>query len=97
MGVGAEVYGDGDFEAGNPPRYSTAYRGGFILDTITITTANNTGSTTNASLANGTPFFLLMGSLGVSGLEPTVSFSGTTISWTAGLGGWEGKLMYGIR
>lgn len=94
MPAGVELYRDG---AANP-YFSTALAAGFILGGVDLTPgASNTGSLTDADFLNGTPFYFLNG--GGAQAQPTVSFSGSTMSWIASSDGafYTGRLCYGIR
>lgn len=89
MGVGLEIYRDGDFEAGALPYFDSF--GGYILGSQAIS-AN--GSVTDANFANGNPFWYVESSTWAG--APVFSFSGTTLSWTLS-SGFTGTLYYGIR
>lgn len=65
-----------------------------IIDSVTITSSNMSGSVNNARLAEGEGFYFLAGS---NDNMPTVSFSGTTMTWTQFATGWVGRLFYGVR
>jgi hypothetical protein len=92
MTAGIELYRDGDAN----PYFSTAIPGGFILGGVDLAAGTNSGNVTDANLANGRPFYYLQGA--GAQLQPTVSFSGTTMTYTANPDGdWTGRLFYGIR
>jgi hypothetical protein len=62
-------------------------------------TANTAGSTTNALLQSGTPFFIWIPTTeeAVTGATtmPNVTFSGSTMSWSSCYA--SGTLIYGVR
>lgn len=73
----------------------TLDRLGTVVDIVTVTAANQSGSVSDPALADGTPDHILFG--GNSLLDPTVTFSGTTMSWAennAYPGDWLGQIMY---
>lgn len=75
MPVGLQVWD----AAGNLIVDTTSYLG-VILGTHVITKSTGNGSISFPDLALGTPFFTLVTSTG--SFTPTISVSGTTISWT---------------
>ena len=66
------------------------------------TTGSSNGSITNAGLAQGTPFALVsqpnstVANGGTFYPSPTVSFSGTTMSWTFPGTGAPSTIVYGV-
>lgn len=72
-------------------------RTGFVLGRVDIDTGNQSGSVTNSAFADGGPFFFFLSTGSLGQPMPTVSFSGTTMTWTSlGLGTYIGSLFYGI-
>lgn len=64
-----------------------------IHATVSISSANSSGSTTVSTLGQGDfIYFFLTSTLGGS---PTISLSGTTVSWTAVDTGFVGTLFIG--
>lgn len=76
-------------------------RMGFILGMITVTTGNQSGSTTNANLPEGDLWYVAMmnASGGDPGEAPILSKSGITLTWNRYHPShtWQGILLYGIR
>lgn len=76
MSFGLEVYD----ESGNPTLTLTDRVGRILGSVVSGTSA---GSITVPALATGTPFYILRSEwLGVTLCPPTVTISGTQISWT---------------
>lgn len=75
----------------------TAYRTGFILGSVTISAGNQSGSVTDANFANGTPFYYMISTTSNVGNEPKITFSGTTMTWTATTSGFAGIIYYGFN
>ena len=73
----------------------TSYDTGFILGVVDFATAAQSGSLTDANFANGTPFFFDIGTIANMLSAPTVTYSGTTMTWTATDGTYSGKIYYG--
>ncbi len=91
-----EVYRDGHFESGQPPLLGNTGRSGFVLGTVNIGSGNASGSVSDANLGYGEPFAVVLGTP-IEG-QPTVSISGTTVTWTDAYSGfWTGTLFYGVR
>jgi hypothetical protein len=90
MGVGLELYRDGDAT----PYFST--KGGFILGSVALVLgANATGSVVNAAFPVGIPFAYAVNVPGQ--ITPlATSFSGATLNYQAPPEGWQGRLFYGI-
>lgn len=88
------------WDASGNPLIDLTSRLGRIVGTHT--TGSSNGSITNAGLALGTPFALISqpGSVVSNGgtfyPSPTVSFSGTTMSWTFTGSGAPTTIVYGI-
>ena len=72
-------------------------RTGFVLGNVAINSGNQTGSLTDAGLADGTPFYFNVADTGESSRHPFVSFSGTTMSWTKSTAtNFTGTIFYGV-
>lgn len=69
---------------------------GLILGGVSITSANQSGSVTNADLARGVPFYWFVPPTSVANGTPDITFSGTTMSWTASGTTFVGYIWYGI-
>lgn len=94
MPAGIEFYRDGVAA----PYFSTGLAAGLILGGADLTPgASNTGSISDANIDNGVPFYFFNG--GGAQIQPTVTFTSGTISWTANPDGafYTGRLVYGIR
>lgn len=94
MGVGLEVYADGDFELGNEPYFKDLYA--YILGTVSATSS---GSHTDAGLLDGDPWFMFVAnSFNTMAHTPIASIAGDTITWTANpKGTFIGSLIYGLK
>lgn len=93
------AYGLQIFDAAGNLIVDTNTRIGTFLDIVSISNAD--GSATNAALAMGTPFWLLhVLDTAYNSIAPSVSVSGTTISWAWRTPGDSGnpncKLIYGV-
>lgn len=65
-----------------------------------VQTGTSAGDVVNAGLATGTPFVIVqkIGAIADAFKIPTVSISGTTLSWTAGPHGLVNHMIiYGVR
>jgi hypothetical protein len=68
-----------------------------ILDVITIS-ANGSGNITNTQFSTGVPFYFFQPFQYLIGnYQPTVTFSGNTMSWSLPNFAPSGLLYYGVR
>lgn len=93
MGVGIELYRDGDVT----PYFGVGVAAGLILGGVDLSVGDNDGSLVDADLENGVPFWFLSGNGAQD--QPSVSVAGDTLTWTANPDGafYTGRLVYGIR
>jgi hypothetical protein len=72
-------------------------RTGFVIGSVAITSGNQSSSVTDATFANGTPFYFIIADTGESIRHPFVSFSGTTMTWTKSTASnFSGNIYYGV-
>lgn len=70
---------------------------GFVLGVLDFTSVAQSGNITDANFANGTPFYFGQGDLSNSLAIPNISFSGTTMTWTANAyAPYNGFIYYGV-
>lgn len=73
-------------------------RCGLVLGRVDVGTGNQSGSVSNGGLADGAPFYFCIAEGDMGQKQPNVSFSGTTMSWSAaGFGTYTGSIFYGVR
>lgn len=75
-------------------------RTGFIRGTLSITTSNQSGSTTDSTIVEGDIWYITLMNAGGGdpGDAPVVTKSGTTITWTRfdATRTWQGTILYGV-
>lgn len=70
---------------------------GFVIGFLDFASASQSGSLTNANFSSGTPFFFSLSDTNDGPATPDVSFSGTTMTWTANVyAPFSGVIYYGV-
>lgn len=83
------------FDAAGNVIFDTNVRAGRVLGVASVVAAT-AGSVTNAGLATGTPFWAFQTTTtSYFTAAPTISVSGTTLSWGAEAGA-AGNIVYGV-